>query len=49
MIPCAWRSGLPEARAAIERIGAFVQSKVEPQTAQVLSRRDMISTRLQGQ
>ena len=26
-----WARVLPEARAAIERIGAFVQSKVEPQ------------------
>jgi hypothetical protein len=26
-----WAPVLPEARAAIERIGAFVQSKVEPQ------------------
>jgi hypothetical protein len=25
-----WARILPEARAAIERIGAFVQSKVEP-------------------
>jgi len=28
-----WARVLPEARAAIERIGAFVRSKVEPHRA----------------
>src|SRR5207302_2970714 len=33
-----WARVLPEARAAIERIGAFVQSKVEPQAVRQKAR-----------
>jgi acetyl esterase/lipase len=34
-----WARILPEARAAIERIGAFVQSKVEPRAVPVFRER----------